>query len=228
MNINVILNSYEDLEVSAEEVTHAIKKLEVNKARGSDGVYSEHIKYASNILVPLLSMCFTSCIAHGFLSESMVSVVLVPVINDKAGKLSSKDNYHPIALASVFILHGIEMYMDTNPNQFGFKKKHGTNQCIYVLKEVIDLYRSLIGSVFLCFLDASEAFDRVNHRTPFKKLSERVPGYTLHVLTYRYKNQTMCNRWGDVDSVKFKVTNGVRQGGDTIPLLIQCLCRQIE
>ena len=46
---------------SAEEVTHAIKKLDVNKARGSDGVYSEHIKYASNILVPLLSMCFTSC-----------------------------------------------------------------------------------------------------------------------------------------------------------------------
>ena len=41
------------------------------------------------------------------------------------------------------------MYMATNTNQFGVKKKHGTNQCIYVLKEVIDLYRSLIGSVFL-------------------------------------------------------------------------------
>ena len=54
VNINVILNSYKDLEVSAEEVTHAIKKLEVTKARGSDGVYSEHIKYSSNILVPLL------------------------------------------------------------------------------------------------------------------------------------------------------------------------------
>ena len=82
------------------------------------------------------------------------------------------------------------MYMDTNPNQFGFKKKHGTDQCIYVLKEVIDLYRSLNGSVFVCFLDASEAFDRVNHRTLFKKLSERgVPGYILHVLTYGIKTR---------------------------------------
>ena len=87
MNINVILNSYEDIEVSAEEVTHAIKKLDVNKACGYDGVYSEHIKYASNILVPLLSMCFTSCIAHGFLPDLILSVVLVPVINDKAGKM---------------------------------------------------------------------------------------------------------------------------------------------
>ena len=140
--------SYEDLEVSAEEVIYVIKKLDVDKACGSDGVYSEHIKYASNIRVPLLSMCFTGCVAHGFLSELMLSVVLVPVIKDKAGKISSKDNYHPIALASVFsklleiiILDRIEMYMDTNPNQFGFKKKHGTDQCIYVLKEVIDLYR---------------------------------------------------------------------------------------
>ena len=32
----------------------------------------------------------------------MLSVVLVPVIKDKAGEISSKDNYRPIALASVF------------------------------------------------------------------------------------------------------------------------------
>ena len=57
--------------------------------------------FASNILVPLLAMCFTSFISHGFLSESMLSVMLVPVIKDKAGKISSKDNYRPIALASV-------------------------------------------------------------------------------------------------------------------------------
>ena len=64
-----------------------IKKLDVNKACGSNGVYSEHIKYASNILMPLLSMCFTSCVAHGFLPESMLSVVLVPVIKNKADKI---------------------------------------------------------------------------------------------------------------------------------------------
>ena len=185
------MTSYEDLEVSAEEVTYVIKKLDVNKACGSDGVYSEHIKYASNILVPLLSMCFTSCVAHECQPESMLSVVLVPLINYKAGKISSKDNYRPIALASVFskliemvILDRIEIYMDTNPNQFGFKKKHGTDQCIYVLKEVTDLYRSLNGSVFVCFLYASKAFDRVNHRTLFKTLSERgVPGY-IYIYIY--------------------------------------------
>ena len=77
-------------------------------------------------------MCFTSFISHGFLPETMLSVMLVPVMKDKAGKISSKDNYRPIALASVIsklveviMLDRIEMYMITNPNQFGFKRKHG-------------------------------------------------------------------------------------------------------
>ena len=80
---------------------HVIEKVYLNKAFGSDGICSEHLKYASNVFVPLLAMCFTSFISHGFLPETMLSVVLVPVIKDKAGKISSKDIYRPIALASV-------------------------------------------------------------------------------------------------------------------------------
>ena len=73
---------YGELVVSIEEVTHAIENLDLNKARESDDICSENLKYASNVLVPLLGMCFTSFISHGFLPESMLSVVLVPVIKD--------------------------------------------------------------------------------------------------------------------------------------------------
>ena len=52
--------------------------------------------------------------------------------------LSFKDNYRPIALASVvskvaesIIFNRISCYLDTCPNQFGFKRNHGTDQCIY-------------------------------------------------------------------------------------------------
>ena len=45
---------------------------------------------------------------------------------------------------------------------------------INVLKEIIDLYRKLNGSVFVCFLDASKAFDRVNHTTLFNPLAGRL------------------------------------------------------
>ena len=49
----------------------------------------------------------------------------------------------------------------------------------YVIKEIIDLYRKLNGSVFVCFLDASKAFDRVNHTTLFKQLGAR--GSRIHI-----------------------------------------------
>ncbi len=72
----------------------------------------------------------------------MISVILVPVIKDKTGKINCNDNYRPIALASVLskvletiLLSRIEKYLLINDNQYGFKEKHGTNMAIYALKE---------------------------------------------------------------------------------------------
>ena len=39
---------------------------------------------------------------HGILPGSMLSVLLVPVVKNKTGKLTSMDNYRPIALALVY------------------------------------------------------------------------------------------------------------------------------
>ena len=64
----------------------------------------------------------------------------------------------------------------TISNQFGFEKKHRTDLCIYVLKEVIDRHRSLY--VYM-FLDVSEAFDRVKHSILFQKL---IDGECLDIL----------------------------------------------
>ena len=46
-------------------------------------------------------MCITSFFSHGYLPESMLSVIIAPVIKDKAGNINAKDNYRPIALASI-------------------------------------------------------------------------------------------------------------------------------
>ena len=132
---------YDNVKVNNDEIIDAIKSLDINKSCGLDRIYAEHLKFASGKLITLLSMCFTGLFVHGFLPSSLMSVVLIPIIKNKCGSISSKDNYRPIALASIMsklietiILNRTENFLTTNANQFGFKKKHGTDQCIYVLK----------------------------------------------------------------------------------------------
>ena len=111
---------------------------------------------------------------HGVLPDSMLTVTLVPVNKDKAGKLGSLDNYRPIGLASVLskvleiiVLDRLCSYLCTSDNQFGFKAKHGTELCIYALKEMVETCRRYNSTVLICFIDASKAFDRVNHHKQF-------------------------------------------------------------
>ena len=220
-----INSKFDDLIVTTDDVIDAIKKLEINKSCGVDNIYAEHLKYANDRLIPILTMCFTGFFVHGFLPKMMLNVVLVPIIKNKAGNVNSIDNYRPVALSSIvskvlesIILSRIDYYLTTNANQFGFKKNHGTDMCIYTLKEIINLYTSLKSCVFTCFLDASKAFDRVNHSVLFEKLAKRgIPEYILNILIYWYESQMMCVKWGNSISEYFKVTNGVRQGSILSP-----------
>ena len=90
-----------NISISVCMVKDAIKELGLNKSCGLDGITAEHLKYASQRLYYFLSMCLTGFFIHGFLPESMMSVLIVPVIKDKAGNINSKDNYRPIALANI-------------------------------------------------------------------------------------------------------------------------------
>ena len=84
------------------EVIDAINKLELNKSCGKDNIHAEHIKNAHERLIPLLSIFFTSCSVHGYLPKSLLTVVLVPIVKNKAGNVNSIDNYRPIALSNMF------------------------------------------------------------------------------------------------------------------------------
>ena len=46
-------------------------------------------------------MCFTGLFVHGVLPPSMISVVFVPIVKNKRINICSKNNYRPIALASI-------------------------------------------------------------------------------------------------------------------------------
>ena len=108
-------------------------------------------------------------IVHGHVSKPMMDTVLVPIIKDKKGDVTSADNYRPIALTTVssklfelIFLSRFKSYLNTTDNQFGFKLLHSTEMCVFTLKQIIDLYICMSSPLFICYLDASKAFDRIN------------------------------------------------------------------
>ena len=75
------------------------------------------------------------------------------------------------------------MYLTTSDNQFGFKTKHSTDQCIFAFKEVVRYYIRYGSPVFASYLDVSKALDTVNHWTLFDKLVKTgEPFYLVKVL----------------------------------------------
>ena len=213
--------------ITSSEIHDHIKSLNSTYSPGPDGISGEHLKNGPALLCRMLSKCFTTMFIHGKLPRKMLDVHLVPVIKDNRGKISSLDNYRPIAKASCLskllelcILKRIEGYILVAENQFGFKKKLGTDSCVYVLKEIINKFKSTNTNTFLAFLDASKAFDRVRHDLLFNKLNHAgVPKYIIRLLNNWYVDQNMFSKWKNCISAPFGCMNGVKQGGVLSPYL---------
>ena len=84
---------------------------------------------------------------------------------------------------------------ETSELQCGFKEKHSTNQCTFVVNEVI-YYTNNNGNVYLTLIDASKAFDRVQYVKLFKLLlSKNVCPIIARFLAVMYTSQSFRVKW---------------------------------
>ena len=111
-------------------------------------------------------------------------------------------------------------FLTTSDLQFGYKKGVSTSSCTGLIKNVVSRYIESGTPVYGCFLDASKAFDLVDHEILFHRLLDRnLPSAVVRFLWSWYQSQRMCVRWNSSLSNTFSVSNGVRQGGVLSPIL---------
>ena len=215
---------------------NAIEDLKLCKASGLDTLSAEHFRYASNRISVLLSLCFNAMLVHSHVPKAFSDTVLVPIIKDKNGDVTEIDKYRPIAITSVaskvfekIILSRIQDCLYTNDNQFSYKVKHSTDMCIFTLKSIIDYYISSSSPVYLCYIDASKAFDRINFWNLFHRLIDRnVPVIFVRFFMVWYCTQEFVVRWGNCFSTTFTTSNGVRQGGILSPLFFNVYMNKLS
>ena len=149
--------------------------------------------------------------------------ILVPIPKHLKDPAQS-DSYRPIALApnlsKVLEKLNFRSCFITSDLQFGFKPGYSTDLCSGVLRNVVSQYIHKGFKVYSCFLDATKAFDRVNHEVLLKLLlKQQIPCAILRFLFAWYRDQLLSVRWNSSLSSSFGVSNGVYQGGVLSPIL---------
>ena len=97
-------------------------------------------------------------------------VVIIPLLKCKSEDPADVNNYRPIAIATALskviekvLLSRLASYLWTAESRFGFKQARRREMAIFAPKQTEDFYRNQDTPVYMCFLDAKKALDRVNH-----------------------------------------------------------------
>jgi len=71
------------------------------------------------------------------------------------------------------ILYKFCDFFSSHDLQFGFKKGFGCNAAIFSMQQVVKYFTDRVSCVYLSALDATKAFDRINHSKLIDKPRER-------------------------------------------------------
>lgn len=213
------------IEFTRTDILKVILNMKRGKSPGHDGLSLEHILYASDEIYTHLCHLYNLCIKYGYLPEALMHTIVVPVIKNKTGDLSSASNYRPISLGTIIgkilerLIHPeLIKKIKIDDAQFGFRPGLSADDAIASLKGTVSYYPARNTSVYGCFLDLSRAFDLVNYDVLWEKLLvSQVPSRIVNLLRFWYGGQTNSVRWGDAMSSKYRLDCGVRQRGITSP-----------
>ncbi|XP_063385061.1 uncharacterized protein LOC134671173 [Cydia fagiglandana] len=221
--------------ISALEVAKSIKSMSGGKSPGHDGLSVEHLRYAGCHISRVLSVFYSLCIAHSYLPIDLIKTVVIPVVKNKTGDLTSKTNYRPISLATVMakVLDGVlnaqlNKNLSLHDNQFGFRPGLSTESAILCLKHTAAYYVDRNTPVYACYLDLSKAFDLVSYDILWKKLEGiNLAPDLIGIFRYWYGNQINNVRWAGTLSETYRLECGVRQGGLSSPSLFNLYMNEL-
>ncbi|KAK3092823.1 hypothetical protein FSP39_007606 [Pinctada imbricata] len=203
------------------EVGNAIKTLNNNKASDEYGLSAEHIKFAGEPLVDVLTDLFNQILKEGNIPDIFKTGYITPVFK-KGKNLRKVESYRGITVASIFgkifekllLIRLSAMNRNQSNLQFGFTKDTSPAIAALLVSEAALDSKQRRVPFILGTLDSQKAFDVVHHDILLDKLYHT--GINLSVwklVKGMYEGLTSKVKWKGDYSLAFPVNQGVRQGG---------------
>jgi hypothetical protein len=213
--------------ITGELVAKAIRSLRLTAAPGPDGLMAQHLRFAPPIINEAIAELINGMLEQGAVPPQMMMSSIKPLMKKSYLDPKKSKNYRAISLnnllfklTEVVFLEILQPHLWTSDNQCAYKCNSDTNIAVLLVSETVRYYNHLGSPVYAAFLDASQAFDRVDHDLLFAKLSARgAPTDLVQVLSQAYKTQRSSVKWDNFTSRSFPIRNGVRQGGILSPHL---------
>jgi len=215
--------------ITETEVVNLISTFDDKKSAGSDNIPSCLLKWANQIIAPILAKMFNKFYEIGKYPDELKIARVTPL--HKKGDKTYVDNYRPISVLTqinkVFeklihsrLMNFINDHKILKNHQFGFRKNHNTSHGITHLNEQIIKNLEKKKTCALLFIDLKSAFDTIDHTILTKKLDHYgIRGNFLSLLISYLTGRKQYIKSGEIESSLLSVICGVPQGSVLGPLL---------
>ena len=181
---------------------------------------------------------FNTIFDSGIFPECWSKGYIVPL--HKKGDTNQTTNYRGITLMSnlgklfsSILTSRVESWFESNnfisDSQFGFRKKCGTTDAIFVLSNLVEHILNCNLRIPCAFIDLKRAFDSVNREALWYKLFNMgLRGKVLNIFCSMYASVKSCVKHCNTFSDFFDVSVGVIQGQTSSPALFALFLEDLE
>ena len=208
--------------ITLNHVIQGRRKLNRNKTADTAGLKAENLNIAPVLTDTLLHNLFLGINSTGHMPEDLC-IGAITSIPKKDKDYSLPSNHRGITVTStiekVYENASLIATEQTCPTplfdmQFGFSTARSPEMASVIVSEAIANAVHHKEQLYIVFLDASKAFDVVNHVVLADTLNHLVKDPQLaQAVNTAYSDISSYVKWEDIRGTSFPVKQGVRQGG---------------